>query len=556
MKSAEPGNKLLQGAFVLSAAAILSKLIGTLQKIPLQNIAGDSVFGIYNTVYPFYTLFITLATAGFPIAVSKLVAEANAKGDLEEGERVLKVTSLLLAFLGGVLSLFMYQFAPQISRFIDNEEIVSSFRTAALAFLFVPVMTGLRGYFQGLQDMVPTAVSQITEQTVRVSVMLVLLFILMDRGATAETIAAGAMLGSAAGGAAGLLLMWVFWLRRGKRKSEQIELKQEGNTKRDPADKNSAGVEPKSSAALLGVVLRYAIPIALGSIAVPLMNMVDTFTVPRLLKQEGMPDLEAMRLFGVYNRGIPLVQLVTMLATSLSVLFIPAIAEAKVRSDQATIQRQSTLALKWFWIIGLAASAGMAVLAEPINRMLYVTPQGTETMRILSLTAACSAVSVIAAALLQGLGAVRVPALIMLGAAVVKMLLNELLVPQLGISGAAWSSAVAYTLAAALNVILLVRLLKLRFHFSAALFKPVLIIIAMSLAAVGGAWAAETFLGAFAIGAGSRTGALAQSLLGIAAGIFIFVIFVVRTKWITEAEIIMLPKGAKLIRLLRKWRLL
>lgn len=554
MKSMETSTKMLQGAFILSIAALLSKLIGTLQKIPLQNIAGDSVFGIYNTVYPFYMMFITLATAGFPIAVSKLVAEANARGEQKEGERVLKVTSLLLAILGGLLSLLMYQFAPQISRLIDNEEIILSIRTAALAFLFVPVMTGLRGYFQGLQDMLPTAVSQITEQTVRVTVMLVLLFMLIERGAAAETIAAGAMLGSAAGGAAGLLLMWCFWLRRGRRRSVIAE--QLYTERNEQATDKSLEQGQKSVAALLISVLRYAVPIALGSMVVPLMNMVDTFTVPRLLKQEGMADIETMRLFGVYNRGIPLVQLVTMLATTLSVLFIPAIAEAKVRNDQNTIRRQSSLALKWFWLIGLAAAAGMAVLAEPINQMLYVNNEGTSTMRILALTAAGSAVSVIAAALLQGYGAVKAPALIMLTAAVVKTLLNELLVPYIGISGAAWSSAAAYALAALLNVLLLVRMLRLPVSLAAGLLKPVLIITAMSLTAAETAWGAKAIIDVFEIGVGGRTTALVQSLLGIAMGVIIFMISAVRTKWVTAEEIMMLPKGEKLIKLLQKLRLI
>ncbi|MEF3355605.1 oligosaccharide flippase family protein [Paenibacillus sp. GYB006] len=554
MKSMETSTKMLQGAFILSVAALLSKLIGTLQKIPLQNIAGDSVFGIYNTVYPFYMMFITLATAGFPIAVSKLVAEANARGDQAEGERVLKVTSVLLAVLGGLLSLLMYQFAPQISHFIDNEEVVLSIRTASLAFLFVPVMTGLRGYFQGLQDMMPTAVSQITEQTVRVTVMLVLLFILIERGASAETIAAGAMLGSALGGAAALLFMWFFWLRRGKRRAvhtEQMRLEENVLT-------SEKGLKSgrKSTSTLLISVLRYAIPVALGSVVVPLMNMVDTFTVPRLLKQEGMADIETMRLFGIYNRGIPLVQLVTMLATTLSVLFIPAIAEAKVRSDQNTIHRQSSLALKWFWLIGLAATAGMAVLAGPINQMLYITTEGTSTMRILALTAAGSAVSVIAAALLQGYGAVKAPALIMLTAAGVKTLLNELLVPYLGINGAAWSSAAAYALAALLNVLLLSRILRLRVSLTAGLLKPFLIIAAMSLTAAGVAWGTEVIIGALGMGSGNRITALVQSLLGITAGVIIFMIGTIRTKWITAEEITMLPKGEKLMKLFHKLRLI
>lgn len=315
--------------------------------------------------------------------------------------------------------------------------------------------------------------------------------------------------------------------------------------------------ERKSTGALLRTVLRYAIPIALGSVAVPLINMVDTFTVPRLLKQEGLNDLEAMQTFGIYNRGLPLVQLVTMLATSLSVLFVPALAEAKIRQDQAGIQRHSSLALKWFWLIGLAASVGILVLAEPINRMLYMNAEGTMTLRILALSAAGSTVSVIAAALLQGLGSAKAPALIMLAAAAIKTLLNLILVPPLGISGAAISSAAAFAAAAAMNTLLLARLLQLRVSLSAALYKPALVTAAMAaFAAVVSAGAAVLCTSAAGFSADGRITALVQSLLGVSAGVLVFVLGAIRTKLITAAEIAVLPKGAKLTQLLQKMKLL
>ncbi|MCM3786499.1 oligosaccharide flippase family protein [Neobacillus mesonae] len=545
MNSSESGRKLLQGAFVLSSAAILSKLIGTLQKIPLQNIAGDGVFGIYNTVYPFYLMLVTLATAGFPIAVSKLVAEAEARGDAEEGRRVLKATVVLLAIMGGILCVLMYFCAPLIGRLIDNSQVIASVRAASVSLLFVPIMAGLRGYFQGLQNMVPTAISQVTEQTVRVAVMLVLLFLLMSYGAGGESIAAGAMLGSAAGGAAGLLVMWLFWIRNSRKMRKSAlpneQLRDEGR---------------KSSISLLGTVLKYAIPVALGSVAVPLINMVDTFTVPRLLKLEGLNDLEAMQEFGIYNRGLPLVQLVTMLATSLSVLFIPALAEARVRRDQSGIQRQSSLALKWFWLIGLAASVGIVVLAEPINRMLYMNAEGTTTLRILSLSAAGSTVGVIAAALLQGLGSAKAPAIIMLAAAAIKTLLNLVLVPHLGVNGAALSSAAAFAAAAVMNALLLARLLQLRLSFRAALLKPALVTAAMAICAAGAALGAALCASAIGFAADGRFAALLQSLLGVAAGVLVFVLGALGTKLITAAELAVLPKGTKLTKLLQKLKLL
>ncbi|WP_426333830.1 putative polysaccharide biosynthesis protein [Paenibacillus silvae] len=600
MKQSSSGRRLLQGAFILGLAAIISKIIGAFQKIPLQNLGGDGVFGIYNTVYPLYMLIITLAAAGLPLAVSKFVAEQQALGQWAESRRIIRISSLLLAGLGFITAIVMYASAPWIATLIGNQHVIPSIRAASLALLCVPLMTGLRGYFQGMQQMMPTAISQVVEQTVRVTVMIVVLLWLIRQEASFETVAAGAMLGSVAGGCAGLAVMlaFVYWHRRtdrtehaermvveealyasperlkDKEKTGQLEgALQDGPRyagRRNKADKKAAvhnaavaeadgqALEPRrTTAEWICTLLIYAIPVCLGSLAVPLMNLVDTFTVPRLLQGEGLDEVQTMVSFGIYNRGLPLVQLVTMLATSLSVLFIPAMAEARLKGGPEAVRQQAGVALRWFWLIGLAASAGLAVLADPINRMLYGDAAGTEALRYMALTAAGSTVSIIAAALLQGLGAVRAPAFSMLTAAGVKVLLNVMLVPALGISGAAIAGAAAYMLAAGLNVALLARLTAMRPAPGAVLAKPALVIAAMSLAALGMAWAAEAVLGGVGIAATHRLAAMCVSLLGIAAGTAVFVLTAARTGLLTAAELAALPKlGPRLAGLLRRLRVL
>ncbi|WP_416293005.1 putative polysaccharide biosynthesis protein [Paenibacillus illinoisensis] len=561
------GSRLLQGAFVLGLAAIISKIIGAFQKIPLQNLGGDGVFGIYNTVYPFYMLIITIAAAGLPVAVSKFVAEQHALGRPEEGKRIIRLSSILLGSIGLILAILMYIGAPLIGHLIGNGHVIPSIRAAALALLFVPLMTGLRGYFQGLQQMVPTAVSQVVEQTIRVTVMIVLLLWLMKRDASLETIAAGAMLGSVAGGTAGLLTMlaYVYGRRRKSRKTslsqEELDgLQRSGTREGQPEQWTGEGLQAKklpTNGEWIRTLLVYAIPVCLGSLAVPLMNLVDTFTVPRLLRSEGLDEVESMVSFGIYNRGLPLVQLVTMLATSLSVLFIPAMAEARLKGGPEAVRLQASIALRWFWLIGLAASAGLAVLAEPINRMLYGDAAGTEALRYMALTAAGSTVSIIAAALLQGLGAVRAPAFSMLAAAGVKALLNVMLVPALGISGAALAGAVAYMLAAGLNVLLLARRTAMRPAPGAVLVKPALVIAAMSVAAAGMAWAAGAVLGGMGIAADRRLAAVGISLLGIAAGAAVFLLASARTGLLTATDLAAIPKlGPRLAKWLRRLHVL
>ncbi|QDY84943.1 polysaccharide biosynthesis protein [Paenibacillus polymyxa] len=551
MQENRAASRLLRGAVILTLAAVASKLIGTLQKIPLQNIGGDGVFGIYNTVYPFYTLFITIAAAGFPAAVSKFVAEYEAVGNRAAGQRVARLSSLVLGVFGLILGLLMYTCAPLIGQWIDNAHVIPSVRAAAVAFLFVPVMAGLRGYFQGLQNMIPTAVSQVTEQAIRVSVMIVLLLFMLSQGAGADMIAAGAVFGSAAGGAAGLIVMLLYWRghrRRLERQGMIVATVQAQTDELQPAESNGA---------LLKALLRYALPVCLGALAVPLINLVDTFTVPRLLKQEGLDDTAVMVAFGVYNRGLPLVQLVMMLATTLSALFIPSLAEARVTGGTELARRQCEQSLRWFWLLGLAAATGLIVLAVPVNVMLYADDTGSTVMRWMALTAVGGTLSIISAALLQGLGAVRAPALAMLAAAAAKALLNWLLVPQLGTAGAAIAGAVAYLLAAVINIALLVRLVGLRASWSASVLKPAALLVALAVAAGAAMWGTSAVLGALGWAAEGRATAAAESLLGVAAGAVVFVIGLARLRLITEAELVAVPKlGSPLAAVLRRLRVL
>lgn len=553
MKSGTPGSKLLQGAFILSAAAIVSKLIGTLQKIPLQNLGGDAVFGIYNTVNPLYTMLITVAMLGLPSAISKFVAEASAGGDEAEGRRVLRLSAVLTALCGIMIGMLTYAGAPVIARIVGNSHIIPALHTSALGLAVVPLMAAVRGYFQGLHNMMPTAVSQVVEQSVRVIVMIALLLYLISRGAGAAEIAAGALLGSAAGGAAGLLVMLLFWRRHRRQTGGRLSGKDAPDAKQ-PLRSNNAAAAGRIQRASAWQLLAYGLPVMLGALAVPLIGLVDVFTVPRLLSP-AYGETASMAQFGIYNRGLPLVQIVTMLATSLSVVFIPSLAEAKYRGDDALIQTRCSLSLRWFWLLGLAASVGLAVLAEPVNVALYGDAAGSGTMRWLAYTAAGGTISIISAALLQGLGAVRAPALHLLAAAVLKAALNLLLVPQQGITGAAIASVAAHGFAAALNVLLLHRQGHLRLRLADAGLRPALLLAGLGLAAAAVSSGAALALTAAGLG-GGRMASLVQTLLGVLAGCAVFGLGAVRLRLLSESELRQLPGfGPKLADKLARLRL-
>ncbi|GKS14367.1 hypothetical protein YDYSY3_53670 [Paenibacillus chitinolyticus] len=577
-------SRLLKGAALLAAAAIFSKLLGTLQKIPLQNIAGDGAFGIYNAVYPLYLLILFLATAGFPITVAKFVQDRAAARDHAGARRVAAASALLLTGTGVLCFLLLYFGADVLAGWIGTAAAAPAIRSISYALLLVPVLSVLRGYFQGYQNMVPTAVSQAVEQTVRVLTMVLLLLYLTEQGAGDGDIAAGATFGSVTGAAGALLLLLFYWQRSkdrrtGRRRaasrtSETGERPDSCNApysaghslERSAVEKPAAPGEAAQAEAagpagtkeplgrLMASIGAYALPICLGSIMTPILNLIDAFTIPRLLLDGGADPAEAMRQFGLYNHGLPLVQAVTMVASSLTAVLVPAIAAAKA-ADPAQLQIRTERTVRMTGLLGLAAAVGLASLTVPVNVMLYQSEEASGTMALLALTALFGTLNIVLAGVLQGLGAVNAPALHLLAAAAVKIGGSLLLVPRWGIAGAAVSAVLAFAAASALGLAEVRRLTGAPQRPRSSALAP-LAAAALMCAALGALQlAGGPLLGALAPGLGRRGQASVLALAGVALGAAVYALALLRFGAVNRAELEQLPGGGKLASALTKLRL-
>ncbi len=194
--------------------------------------------------------------------------------------------------------------------------------------------------------------------------MVGLLLYFMQGHASEGTIAAGATFGSVTGAAAGLAVVWRYWIR--ERMDPRV----------DEANGLSGG--RVSTFSLVRQFVLYALPIALGSIMLPILTLVDTFTMPRLLANGLGTEAGAMRQFGLYNHGLPLVQMVAMIAASVTAAVVPVIAAARATGDERLIRIRTELALRLTWLIGLAASIGMALTAEHLNITFYTDNEALE----------------------------------------------------------------------------------------------------------------------------------------------------------------------------------
>ncbi|GIP41349.1 hypothetical protein J31TS4_46290 [Paenibacillus sp. J31TS4] len=568
-------SSLVTGAAMLAAAAVVSKLLGTMQKIPLQNLAGDGVFGIYNAVYPLYITILTLATAGIPIAVSKFVAEHAAFGRMDEARRVLRLATAVLMATGIVCFAALYGGAGHLAGWMGVARTETAIRSVAFALLLVPPLAALRGYFQGLQDMLPTAVSQVAEQLVRVAAMIALLLYFLHVGASDAWIAAGATFGSVAGAAAGLAVMLGFWRRAARRQrlggpGRSSTAEPAGTDAASPAPASpattapgapaaaaeaaaaaelppAAGLAPAApprepAAALIGRFLRYALPICLGSLVVPLLTLVDTFTMPRLLLARGAGEAEAIRAFGLYNHGLPLVQLVSMVASSLSAALIPAIADAWQRRDDAALQTRAGLAIRFSWLIGLAASCGLAAAAVPLNVMFFASAEGSGAMAVLAFTALFSTLHIVTSSVLQGLGAVLRPVRNLGIGVAIKLVGNMLLMPLWGIEGAAAAAVLAYAVASGLNLLDLRRHGGLRLALDLhGLLRPLGAVALMSAAVLAVVYGGRGLLGLLSAGLPSRLEETGLALTAVAAGAVSYLLALLRLGAVGERELDLLP---------------
>jgi O-antigen/teichoic acid export membrane protein len=446
------GSAMLKGAALLGGAALVSKLIGTLQKIPLQNIAGDEVFGLYSAVYALAIMWMTLAVSGIPTAVSVLVAEKEAMGDKFGARRVAKWSFGLLCITGLLAFGVLQAGAPWFADLLGAPAAAQAVRASSYALLVAPATAVLRGYWQGRMHMGRPAVSQIAEQTARVVFMLILLVVSVRVGWNAPQTTAWLHGGLTAGGIAGLAVM--LWPRRRRVLwVPTLKEKRDASGMRETLGASRIVQLPETGARLIRRIAGVALPVAAAALVVPLFGLIDAFTIPRLLQQDGASVSGSLAQFGLYNRGIALLQLVLMAASGVAAAIVPAMARERLQGDDAGSVERVALALRMAWWIGGAAAIGLAILAAPIDIALYADDAGSRTMVWLAPAVLFGTVQAVSGGLLQGRGDLRAPAVNLASAAIFKMALNVLLVPAYGISGAAFGMVAAYAAATLLNAL-------------------------------------------------------------------------------------------------------
>lgn len=529
----------IRGTFLLSAAVFFCKLLGLVYIVPLQHLIADKGVGIYNAAYPIYNIFLQISTAGLPLAISKFVSEYNAKGDYRTSEALYRRILWCMWLSGLVFALIQYFGAPLYVKYFagDNPDVIPAVQAMAPALLVFPAIAVMRGYFQGWQMVEPTGYSQVVEQLVRVATVLGVAYFLARQHAPVEEIAAVSTIGAFTGGLAAL-----WWLVRTARRHRPVVR---------AALRRTMVSSPVPMGKLLLRVLVYAVPISLGALVVPLFNQADVSTVTTaLVHQAGLTKDQAMEQFGILSgRAQKIIAIPATFAATVALTIIPLVSEAYAVRDYEGVRRFAALSLRASILIALPAGVGLALLAGPINVLLFGDESGTAAIAILALSTVFSTLESVSSSVLQGMGMTMRPVVHLMIGLVLKVLLNLWWVPLWGIQGAAAASVVAYFVAAELNLYSMKKATSLRLSPLALWGKPVLATAGM--AAVVWGWQ-EWMAGGLTGGAASSRWALVFDLIGaVGVGAAGFAVFALLLGAVSQRDVESIPRvGPFLVRVL------
>lgn len=477
-------SKLVRGTLVLSVATLLSKVLGLIYLFPFTAIVGQTGIALYNYGYLPYTVILSLATLGVPLAVSKFVSKYNALGDYRTGFRLFTSGLVVMAITGLISFILLFSLAPALAPLVVEdpsklegnsfEDIVFTIRMVSLALIVVPMMSMTRGYFQGFQQMEPTAISQVIEQIVRVIFILTVTFTIVkvmkgDTGLAVGLATFGAFVGALGGSA----VLFFYWRKNKETVVEKI--------------KHSRVDHRLSLTAMYKELLAYALPLSFVGLAIPLYQLIDLVTFNRTLQGIGYRQEEVEVLFGVFTGTAHKIILIPMaVATALSITLVPTITKSYTNGDHRLLQRQITQTYQIILFLAIPAAIGLSILAYPIFGGLYGVAHidvGGYILRYYGPITLFFSLFSVTAAILQGMNKQKIAVFALAVGLFVKLVTNTLFLKGIGPLGGVLATYCGYILSTAITVWAIGKCAHFSYVFIAK--RALLILIFSTMMAIG-----------------------------------------------------------------------
>ena len=528
------GQNYLHGAAILAAGVVIMKILGAIYKIPLGNILHDEGYAYFLVAYNIYNLLLTIATAGLPVALSRMISEANTLGRPNQVRRIFRVALGTFAVLGAIASVVMYLFPTELAVAMGEPRAAQSIWALSPAVFLVCLTSAYRGHAQGLNDMRPTTVGQVLEVLVKVVVGLALAWYLTSAGKSLPIAAAGAVFGTVAGGLAALIYMFVFKTRHF-------------------SDSDSARDVPDGAGSIFARLMRIGIPITLGASVMSLITLIDMkLVLDRLQTAAGFSQDMASELYGVYGKAMTLYNLPAAFVTPLTISVVPAISACVARRTYESSCDIAEASVRITSVISMPMAVGLSVLSYPIMNVLYrdSNESGPTLLMLMGIASFFVCLALITNAVLQAHGNEKYPVYSMIAGGLAKIAVNWFLVgdPDINIYGAPIGTICCYVVMCAMNLVFMCRCMERRPSLVRIFARPLISTLIMGAAA----WVSYEAVYGVASGIISSEwlGMAFSMLVSIGLACIVYLVLIIATRAVTYDDMKLIPKGEKIARLL------
>lgn len=370
----------IKGTIILLAAGIINRLLGFIPRIALPRIIGPEGVGIYQLGYPFFIVLVTIITGGIPLAIAKMVAEAEGTGNSDYAKRILRTSLTLTVTLGCIFMVLSLLLAPWVTSVIlPDQRVYQTFVSMTPMMIIIAVSAVYRGYFQGKQNMVPSAASSVIETIARIVCMLWFAHLLMPKGLAYG--AAGAMLGTAVGELLGMFVFLWQYSRDERRKPTAMQTPETNNQQQTAKPEG----ETSQNRSILKRMLGIAVPVTGGKMVGSISYLMESIITARSLAIAGIATSVATAQYGaLQGMVIPLLLLPGAITMSLAVALVPSLSEAAARKDLVTIHKRMNQALRLAFVTGAPFAVIMYILAEPLCLLLYDNAEIGSMLKIMA----------------------------------------------------------------------------------------------------------------------------------------------------------------------------
>lgn len=509
----------------MAFAIVIVKIIGAFYKIPVSNILQTGTAD-FNNAYNIYSVLLTVSTAGLPVALSKMVAAADALGQEGQIRKIFRVSLTVFFTLGFASFLLMFFGAEFLAKMMNDAKAATAIRYLAPAVVCVSCMSSFRGYAQGRANMTPSAVSQVIEAAGKLVIGLPLAYLAVRAGQSDDIAAAFAILGVTIGSALALVFMMLSYAKD-----------------RRPIPR---GQTTSSTGAILKELLSIAIPITLTTSAVSIINLIDASVVQgRLQNALMMSETQSREMYAAYSGVMTIYNLPASLVIAVTASVIPFVSAAMARGEKKEAARVTRTAYHVTALMVMPMGVGIAVLGKPIVALLFkwMDPElSGPLLSVLGIASIFVCLVSVSNSILQSYGYQHLPIFVMIGCGLTKVAVNYVLVglPSVGIKGAPVGTLTCFALAAVVDFVLIRRLVPAAPRFGRLFFGPALATAAMAVAAWGGYKLAHLLLGN-----------TLSICVAIVLAVAVYGFMVIRLQMISRQELKMIPKGEKLADLLK-----